>query len=51
MNKENWKKRWSKLKKFVRSKHSGGKNLADMINTQDMDFVDFIDKCIEWKID
>lgn len=29
----------------------GSKNLADLINTQDADFVDFIDKCIEWKTD
>jgi len=27
------------------------KNLTTLINSQDPDFVDFIDKCIEWKSD
>merc|ERR1711957_604281 len=27
----------------------GGKNLLKMMSCSDTDFVDFIDKCIEWK--
>ena len=34
-----------------RVRYPNVKNLAKMMKTEDHDFIDFIDKCLEWKDD
>jgi len=34
-----------------KTRQPGTKDLATILNSQDKDFVDFIDRCIEWKVE